>query len=419
MLTEQCSILLVDDDNDVLDAYTRLLELAGYHVTACNDPLKAQFMVSLNWPGIVLSDVCMPGCSGIELLELFHQLDTLLPVLLITGHGDVPVAVDAVKKGAWDFLQKPVEPTLLLQKVEEALSYRQHIVSRRKTGQEQLNTQMVGNSKWIAGLRQQLQQLAETSLAVWFHGEHGSGKTFAATQLHALRMENVDSPVVLRAVTEGVPVPVEHWTNEAKGGMLILRNPELLDVQQQQQLVALHNTEGRSFRLVGVSLYSAVELVVQGKLSVELYHCFALTQISCLPLSRRHDDIEPLFTDFLRKACFRLNVPLPEINAGLRKDLLNRMWSNNIRELANMAELFAVGITSPGETSIPGLHLTEQIALDERIDEYERKIIKEALNMYGGRINEVADYLHIPRKKLYLRMKKHGLSKDPYRKGAF
>lgn len=99
MLSNECSILLIDDDRDVLDAYTQLLEQAGYHVHACDNPFDARAWLQKDWPGIVLSDVCMPGCSGIDLMTLFHQDDEQLPILLITGHGDVPMAVDAVKKG--------------------------------------------------------------------------------------------------------------------------------------------------------------------------------------------------------------------------------------------------------------------------------------------------------------------------------
>lgn len=99
MLTHQHNILLIDDDSDVLDAYTQLLTEAGHRVYACRDPLLAQDLVSEEWGGIVLSDVCMPHCSGIDLLKILLKHDPHLPVMLITGHGDVPMAVDAVKKG--------------------------------------------------------------------------------------------------------------------------------------------------------------------------------------------------------------------------------------------------------------------------------------------------------------------------------
>lgn len=106
MLSNECSILLIDDDRDVLDAYTQLLEQAGYHVHACDNPFDARAWVQKDWPGIVLSDVCMPGCSGIDLMTLFHQDDEQLPILLITGHGDVPMAVDADEKGGLGFSAK-------------------------------------------------------------------------------------------------------------------------------------------------------------------------------------------------------------------------------------------------------------------------------------------------------------------------
>lgn len=141
MLSNNCSILLIDDDADVLDAYTQLLEQAGYHVSACNNPFDAREQVPKDWPGIVLSDVCMPGCSGIDLMTLFHQDDDLLPILLITGHGDVPMAVEAVKKGAWDFLQKPIDPGKLLTLVDAALRQRQSVIARRQYCQQKLQVE--------------------------------------------------------------------------------------------------------------------------------------------------------------------------------------------------------------------------------------------------------------------------------------
>lgn len=98
MLTSEHAILLIDDDPDVLDAYTLLLTQSGYAVHACADPLQALAMIPDDWPGVILSDVCMPGCSGITLMERLRTRDSQLPVLLITGHGDVPMAVEAVKK---------------------------------------------------------------------------------------------------------------------------------------------------------------------------------------------------------------------------------------------------------------------------------------------------------------------------------
>lgn len=117
----------------------------------------------------------------------------------------------------------------------------------------------------------------------------------------------------------------------------------------------------------------------------------------------------------LHKACQRFNHPVPEVAAEVMKRMLRRGWSNNIRELANAAELFAVGVLPLAEVANPHMHVSEPTPLDRRIDEIERQIITEALNIHQGRINEVAEYLQIPRKKLYLRMKKHSLSKEHYK----
>ncbi len=277
MLSNNCSILLIDDDADVLDAYTQLLEQAGYHVSACNNPFDAREQVPKDWPGIVLSDVCMPGCSGIDLMTLFHQDDDLLPILLITGHGDVPMAVEAVKKGAWDFLQKPIDPGKLLTLVDAALRQRQSVIARRQYCQQKLQVELIGRSQWTVRYRQRLQQLAETDIAVWLYGEPGTGRMTGARYLHQL------------------------------------------------------------------------------------------------------------------------------------------VWPNNVRELANAAELFAVGVLPLAETVNPLMHIGEPTPLDQRVEDVERQIITEALNIHQGRINEVAEYLLIPRKKLYLRMKKYGLNKEHYK----
>ena len=366
MLSDEYSVLLIDDDADVLDAYTLLLEQEGYHVFACSNPFDARNWLQADWPGIVLSDVCMPGCNGIDLMTLFHQDDNQLPILLITGHGDVPMAVDAVKKGAWDFLQKPVDPGKLLVLVEDALRQRKSVIARRHYCQQKLQVELVGYSDWVNQYRQRLRQLAETDIAVWFYGEPGTGRMTGARE-------------------------------------------------QQHQLVHLQSQERRPFRLIGIGATSLVELAATNQIVAELYYCFAMTQIGCQPLSQRPDDIEPLFRHYLQKACLRLNHPVPEVDGELLKGMRRRVWLSNVRELANAAELFAVGLLPLAETANPQLHLPQPTPLDRRVDEYERQIITEALNIHQGRINEVAEYLQIPRKKLYLRMRKYGLSKEHYK----
>lgn len=414
MLSDECSVLLIDDDADVLDAYTLLLEQAGYRVLVCNNPFDARNLMPADWPGIVLSDVCMPGCSGIDLMTLFHQDDNQLPILLITGHGDVPMAVDAVKKGAWDFLQKPVDPGKLLAQVEDALRQRQSVIARRHYCQQKLQVELVGYSDWAKQFRQRLQQLAETDIAVWFYGEPGTGRMTGARYLHQLG-RNAHGPFIRADLTSENAVQLNALIAQAQGGTLVLSRIECLTREQQHHLVQLQSQERRPFRLIGIGETSLVELAATQQIVAELYYCFAMTQIACQPLSLRPDDIEPLFHHYLHKACLRLNHPVPEVDGELLKGMRRRVWLSNVRELANAAELFAVGLLPLAETANPQMHMPEPTPLDRRVEEYERQIITEALNIHQGRINEVAEYLQIPRKKLYLRMRKYGLSKEHYK----
>ena len=414
MLSDEYSVLLIDDDTDVLDAYTLLLEQAGYRVCACNNPYDARNWLQADWPGIVLSDVCMPGCNGIELMALFHQDDSQLPILLITGHGDVPMAVDAVKKGAWDFLQKPVDPGKLLLLVAQALQQRKSVIARRYYCQQKLQVELVGYSDWINQYRQRLQQLAETDLAVWFYGEPGTGRMTGARYLHQLG-RSAQGPFIRAELTAGNTAQLDELIAQAQGGTLVLSHIACLTREQQHKLVHLQSQERRPFRLIGVGTTSLVELAATNQIVAELYYCFAMTQIACQPLSMRPDDIEPLFRHYLQKACLRLNHPIPEVDGELLKGMRRRVWLSNVRELANAAELFAVGLLPLAETANPQLHMPEPTPLDRRVEEYERQIITEALNIHQGRINEVAEYLQIPRKKLYLRMRKYGLSKEHYK----
>ncbi len=414
MLSNECSILLIDDDRDVLDAYTQLLEQAGYHVHACDNPFDARAWVQKDWPGIVLSDVCMPGCSGIDLMTLFHQDDEQLPILLITGHGDVPMAVDAVKKGAWDFLQKPVDPGKLLSLVDAALRQRQAVIARRQFGQQKLRVELIGRSQWTEQYRQRLQQLAETDIAVWLYGEAGTGRMTGARYLHQLG-RNAEGPFIYCELTAANAHKLNDAIAQAQGGTLVLSHPEHLTHEQQHQLVQAQSHEKRPFRLIGIGSASLVALAGSSQIVAELYYCFAMTQIACLPLSRRPDDIEPLFHHYLQKTCQRLNHPVPEVDSHLLKGMIRRAWPNNVRELANAAELYAVGVLPLADTVNPLMHVGEPTPLDRRVEDVERQIITEALNLHQGRINEVAEYLLIPRKKLYLRMKKYGLSKEHYK----
>lgn len=270
----------------------------------------------------------------------------------------------------------------------------------------------IQQQRWLIGV---LNALVDIQIA-WFelYGEPGTGRMTGARYLHQLG-RHAEGPFIACELTPANAHTLNELIAQAQGGTLVLSHPEHLTHEQQHQLVQLQSHEKRPFRLIGIGSASLVELAASSQIVAELYYCFAMTQIGCQPLSKRPDDIEPLFHHYLQKTCQRLNHPVPEVDAGLLKGMMRRVWPNNVRELANAAELFAVGVLPLAETVNPLMHIGEPTPLDQRVEDVERQIITEALNIHQGRINEVAEYLLIPRKKLYLRMKKYGLNKEHYK----
>ncbi|MDX5628075.1 MULTISPECIES: sigma-54 dependent transcriptional regulator [unclassified Brenneria] len=414
-LTEEQQVLLIDDDSDVLDAYCQMLKQAGYQVVPCNTPQFAADMIPDEWPGVVISDVYMPQLSGLSLLEHLLNRDKQLPVLLITGHGDVPMAVEAVKKGAYDFLEKPVMPEKLLHCLQQALKERRQLIKRRHWQRNQLTENFIGVSGWSKQLRERLRVLAETRMSAFFYGELGTGRALAARHLHQLSM-NRHLPLIIFDAASDPAETLEEQCEQVRQGTLIVRNIEQLSHKQQYFLAQRQNAEESAFRLLAIGRYCATLLATQQKIIPELYYLFSMTQIECVPLCKRPGDIEPLFRHYLKLACQRLNREYPTLSDAFAKSLCRRDWSGNIKALRNAAELFAVGVMPIVSEKKAWLSQNANpTPLDDRIEQYECQIITEALDIHQGRINDVAEYLQVPRKKLYLRMKKYGIDKKDYR----
>lgn len=418
MLTQQTQILLIDDDPDVLEAYRDLMSQEGYRVQALADANGVTGLIPVDWPGVVVSDVLLPGDSGLTLLDNLLQYDPSLPVLLITGHGDVPMAVDAVKRGAFDFLEKPVAAEKLLARAEAALQQRRALIERRSWQKQTLGENLLGDSQWMRDLRTRLQKLAEVDLPVMFFGEIGTGRRRAADYLHRLG-ERHQAPLVVQELLPDSELQLDRLLERVQGGSLVLKNIAHLPVNTQLALAQLQQSDRRSFRLIAIDEQSPAALAVAQRLVPELYYLLSLTQIEMVPLSQRIIDIPEIFCHYLLAACRRLNRRQPQLSQKFLTSLTRRPWPGNVRELANAAELYAVGLLPAQLPQGSALSLTQAQSLDERIENYERKIIEEALNLHQGRINDVATYLDVPRKKLYLRMKKYQLDKSHYKDSLY
>lgn len=416
MFNPAYNVLLIDDDMDILDSYQDLLRQEGYQVITCADPIDIVAQIPENWIGIILCDVLLPNISGLKILEDIIQRDAQIPVIMITGHGDVPMAVEAVKKGATNFLEKPISAENLLIQVAQALEKRAALMENRQWQLEKLSESFIGQSEWIIAMRHQLQKLADIDVPLFLWGETGTGRYLSATYLHKLSARQ-NAPFIYHECLPQAQCNLDKCLDDVQQGTLVLKNIHHLAQTEQQHLAKALNMEGCAFRLILISDFALLTLIQEQRICSELYYLFLHTQFELLPLKKRPSDILPIFCHYVHKSCARLNKEYVEPNKKLIQHLLTQTWQGNVKELIHVAELYAIGLLAEQTPMSNPLALkTEHIKpLDEQINEYEKQIIEDALIFYQGRINDVATYLNIPRKKLYLRMKKHHIDKNHYK----
>ncbi|MBL0523130.1 sigma-54-dependent transcriptional regulator [Aeromonas enteropelogenes] len=413
------NVLLVDDDEDVLESYCHLLRLSGYQPKATTSPHEALDLLASQWPGVVVSDIYMPAMNGMELLTRVHEIDTEIPVIMITGHGDIPLAVKAVKQGAFDFLEKPLNPQALLGLLERACKQRSEVLARRNEIQETIDDELIGTSPQIVAIRNQINQLAQTDKDLMLEGPAGSGRHTLALLLHKISARREQAFHLHDCASASSLAEVQESLAQAEQGTLVLQSPARLTAECQRwlgnHLLEQERRGGKSLRTIALFEESPEGLVEQQQLMPELYYFLSQVRLKLPRLVERSCDIIPLFRAFLRQGCKRIGKPVPAVDRAYLETLKRHQWPGNLRELRNVAELYAVGIVKLAgvERAMPLANAKEP--LDDLVEEFERRVIEDTLFLFSGRVTEAAQYLGIPRKKLYLRMKKHNLDKDQFK----
>lgn len=412
MLNENYNILLIDDDPDILASYQDLLNTEGYHVLALPDPQNIEQQIPNNWIGLILCDVLLPNISGLDVLKKIMEKDAQIPVIMISGHGDVPMAVEAVQKGAINFLEKPLSPEKLLQQVEKSLQKRTALIQHRQWQTQKLQETFIGQSEWMNHHREQLQKLANTDLPVFLHGQVGTGRFLSATHLHQLSQRHDAAFVHYNSHSQ--TCSLIQACQQAKHGTLVITNLQDLTLENQQLLAQTWHE--MHFRLIVISDLDLMSLIQQQRLISELSYLFLHTQLELLPLHQHISDIPAIFIHYAKQHCQRLNQEWLNPNKKLLQHLMQQPWLGNIRELIQVAELYALGLYSEEATNPTIPRVNADISpLAQQLETYEKQLIEDALIFYQGKINDVAHHLSIPRKKLYLRMRKYGLEKSHYK----
>ena len=449
-------VLFVDDEAAMRESVSQYLELAGFKVTDLGPEDAILPRLSTGFEGILITDVKMPGLNGLDLMRDALAIDPDLPVIVITGHGDVAMAVEAMRDGAYDFVEKPFAPDRIANSAKRACEKRRLTLELRRLRaggsdrEDLIRNRLVGTSAAIQAMREEVLYLADSDSTVLIHGETGSGKEVVARCLHDLGARAKGNFVALNsaAIPENL-IEAELFGNEAgaftgagsqrigrvehaTGGSLFLDEVESMPLALQSKL--LRTLEDRTIerlgsnaripvdiRLIAASKADLITESQQGRFRSDLYYRLNVAELTLPPLRDRREDIPLLFEHFLAGGNGDHPQAALEISRQDSQALSEHDWPGNVRELRNIAERFrlarqrdpAIGIANllPRQTRKTAESKSD---LTSRMREYERRLIAESLLEHQGNILAVMEALALPRRTLNEKMQKLGLKREDY-----
>lgn len=436
-------IAIVDDEKDMRQSISQWLSLSGFETETYGSAEDALKSVGADFHGVVVSDIKMPGMDGMQFLKRLMSIDSALPVIMITGHGDVPMAVEAMRVGAFDFLEKPFNPDRMTELAKRATASRRLTLDSRALRKElsdgtTIMKKLVGTSPVMERLREDILDLGQADGHVLIDGETGTGKTLVAHALHAVGAkvgkkfvlvscaaydEEALGKRIFGPIDDGGEIPV---IEEARGGTLVLENIEALSQKLQARLLTWINDQGSpaETRIVAISNLQEQGKTSEDVLRPDLFYRLAAMKITLPPLRQRGEDILMLFTRFSEQYAEEYGCYAPEVSAQEAAQLLQAPWPGNIRQLINVSER-AVLQNRRGSGSIASLLMaedevsevsmtTEGKPLKEYVEAFERMLIDNTMRRHKGSIVAVMEELTLPRRTLNEKMAKYGLQRSDY-----
>ncbi len=404
-------VLVVDDDPIVREALTQTLELEEFPVISAGSFVEAKDHITATFAGVILSDMRMPGRDGFHLLQFTRDTDAELPVILLTGEGDIPMAVRAMTQGAFGFLEKPCAPAELIAVIERAQKARamalenRHLKAQLETGDAAARI-IYGTSPQAETLRHRARSVARINAEVLISGPPGAGISKVAEVIH-LCGAHPEGPFAKHTAAGMDPTGFAVAVEGTQGGTLFLDDVHSMPMQTQFALLTLLET-GEHPRLIFGSAAPLDDAVQSGALHADLFYRLEALQVRIPALSERPEDIPVLFRHYVSQAAEQAGVDAPDITSEVISFLMAQDWPGNARALMSAAMRFTLGL--PGEeTQSAGLGLADQMA------QVERSLLAEALRKHQGRAAAAAETLKLPRKTMYDKLAKYGLKPESFR----
>ena len=445
-------VLLIEDDEDVRQSLTQALSLAGFDVESFTSVEGVRPHITYGAAVVVVCDVRLPGMSGNDWLPEIVKIDSELPVILVTGHGHIAMAVQAMRDGAYDFIEKPFTSERLTAIVRHAVDRRQLSLQVRSLHDALENwhgiqSVLIGRSAQMQQVRRTVMSLAGTNADVLIYGETGTGKELVARCLHdhserrrqhfvPLNCGGLPENLAERelfgheagAFTSANRVRVGKF-EYAHGGTLFLDEIEsmpmavqikLLRALQERSVERIGSNKSIAFdcRIVAASKEDLKVLSDQQKFRADLYYRIGVAFIELPPLRERREDIPLLFEHFVLLAASRYQRSAPILTSAQLADLMAHAWPGNVRELHNVADRFVLGLL--GERLTPERGSQEPKTglaqgLPQQVERFERAVILEEMRRNRGDQTATASALGIARQTLYDKLRKLGVTAEEFR----
>ncbi len=450
-------ILIVDDERDICDLVAGVMEDEGYEARTAFDSDSALEAIRQRRPSLALIDVWLQGSrlDGLGLVEAIKAFDPTLPIIVISGHGGLDTAVAAIRRGAFDFIEKPFEASRLLHLVERATE-----TERLKFEYEQLrekagpSDELTGTSAAINNVRATLKRVAGTGSRVLITGAPGVGKEVAARVLHGWSgRHNAPFRVISSARMDPETVETELFGSEAEdgsirvglleqahGGTLFL--DEVADMPLTTQGKILRVLTDQSFTRVGGRTMIRVDVriisgsardlmteIAESRFREDLYYRLNVVPVHIPPLRERRDDIASLCDHYVRRYAADRRVAPPEISSEAMAALQAHEWPGNVRELRNViervmilapsdrltridADMLPAELVRGGTDILPNSESITAIPLKEARENFEREYLRIQINRFSGNISRTATFIGMERSALHRKLKLLGLTES-------
>jgi two-component system nitrogen regulation response regulator NtrX len=449
-------ILIVDDEADIRELVAGILEDEGFAVRTAKDAEEALSAVAARRPNLVLLDIWLEGSrlDGLALLDVIKGQHPELPVVMISGHGTIETAVAAIKRGAYDFIEKPFNADRLVvvaSRALETLRLRREVQALKQLAP--YSQRLVGSSPVINQLQQTIERVAPTNSRILIIGPSGSGKELTARMIHASSVRAEGPFVVINAAaitpermeTELFGVETNGASRkigaleEADGGTLFI--DEVADMPRETQIRILRVLTDQNFQRVGGTTQVTVDVriisstdrnleneVAAGRFREDLYHRLSVVPIRVPPLAERREDIAELVEHFLDQISATTGLPRRRVGADALAVLQSHDWPGNVRQLRNNVERLLILAGGDPETPVTasmlppdvgalvpnmpngagGEHLMS-LPLREAREVFEREYLIAQISRFGGNISRTAEFVGMERSALHRKLKALGV----------